>query len=68
MCAHHLMPIYGSAYIGILPSADGKIIGLSKYDRIVNYFSSRLQIQEELVSKLASTSWIRQSREDSRCE
>jgi len=30
-CAHHLMPIYGEAYIGILPSADGKIIGLSQY-------------------------------------
>src|SRR5690349_12657006 len=33
VCAHHLMPIYGHAVIGILPSADGKIIGLSKYDR-----------------------------------
>ncbi|MBM6579559.1 GTP cyclohydrolase I [Microvirga sp. BT689] len=52
MCAHHLMPIYGVAYIGILPPADGKIIGLSKYDRIVNYFASRLQIQEELVKQI----------------
>jgi GTP cyclohydrolase I len=52
MCAHHLMPIYGQAYIGILPSADGKIIGLSKYDRIVGYFASRLQIQEELVKQI----------------
>jgi GTP cyclohydrolase I len=52
MCAHHLMPIYGVAYIGILPSADGKIIGLSKYDRIVAYFASRLQIQEELVKQI----------------
>lgn len=52
MCAHHLMPIYGVAYIGILPAADGKIIGLSKYDRIVNYFASRLQIQEELVKQI----------------
>ncbi|HZH50735.1 MAG TPA: GTP cyclohydrolase I [Microvirga sp.] len=52
MCAHHLMPIYGHAYIGILPSADGKIIGLSKYDRIVEYFASRLQIQEELVKQI----------------
>jgi GTP cyclohydrolase I len=52
MCAHHLMPIYGVAYIGILPSADGKIIGLSKYDRIVEYFASRLQIQEELVKQI----------------
>jgi len=52
MCAHHLMPIYGHAYIGILPSASGKIIGLSKYDRIVDYFATRLQIQEELVKQI----------------
>ncbi|ANY85030.1 hypothetical protein BB934_43230 (plasmid) [Microvirga ossetica] len=52
MCAHHMMPIYGAAYIGILPSADGKIIGLSKYDRIVEYFAARLQIQEELVKQI----------------
>ncbi|HRJ69126.1 MAG TPA: GTP cyclohydrolase I [Beijerinckiaceae bacterium] len=51
-CAHHMMPIYGSAYIGVLPATDGKIIGLSKYDRIVDYFSSRLQIQEELVKQI----------------
>jgi GTP cyclohydrolase I len=51
-CAHHLMPIYGHAYIGVLPAADGRIIGLSKYDRIVDYFASRLQIQEELVKQI----------------
>jgi GTP cyclohydrolase I len=51
-CAHHMMPIYGAAYIGILPAADGKIIGLSKYDRIVAYFAARLQIQEELVKQI----------------
>ena len=51
-CAHHLMPIFGHAVIGILPAPDGKIIGLSKYDRIVDYFSSRLQIQEELVKQI----------------
>jgi GTP cyclohydrolase I len=51
-CAHHLMPIYGECFIGILPSATGKIIGLSKYDRIVNYFAGRLQIQEELVRQI----------------
>lgn len=52
MCAHHMMPIYGAAYIGVLPAANGKIIGLSKYDRIVAYFASRLQIQEELVKQI----------------
>lgn len=51
-CAHHLMPIFGCAYVGILPAKDGRIIGLSKYDRIVDYFASRLQIQEELVKQI----------------
>jgi GTP cyclohydrolase IA len=51
-CAHHLMPIYGHAYIGVLPSVEGKIIGLSKYDRIVGHFAARLQIQEELVKQI----------------
>ena len=54
MCAHHLMPIFGQAFIGVLPSPDGKIIGLSKYDRIVDYFAARLQIQEELVNQIGN--------------
>jgi GTP cyclohydrolase I len=52
-CAHHMMPIYGEAFIGILPAPDGRIIGLSKYDRVVHHFASRLQIQEELVTQIA---------------
>ncbi len=51
-CAHHLMPIYGDAFIGVLPSETGQIIGLSKYDRIVDHFCGRLQIQEELVKQI----------------
>lgn len=54
LCAHHLMPIVGEAFIAIHPSAEGKIIGLSKYDRIVEHFAARFQIQEELVSQIAS--------------
>lgn len=53
-CAHHMMPIYGDVFIGIVPAADGKIIGLSKYDRIVEYFASRLQIQEELCKQIGN--------------
>ena len=53
-CAHHLMPIYGYAYIGVLPGPKGRLIGLSKYDRVVDYFASRLQVQEELVGQIAS--------------
>jgi len=51
-CAHHLMPIYGSAIIGIIPREDGRIIGLSKYDRIVAHYSARFQIQEELTQQI----------------
>lgn len=51
-CAHHLMPIHGHAFVGVLPAPDGKIIGLSKYDRVVHHFASRLQIQEELVKQI----------------
>lgn len=53
-CAHHLMPIYGTAYIGILPAKDGNIVGLSKYDRIVDHFAARFQIQEELVKQIGN--------------
>jgi GTP cyclohydrolase I len=53
-CAHHMMPIYGEVFIGILPATDGKIIGLSKYDRIVDFFAARLQIQEELVKQIGN--------------
>lgn len=51
-CAHHLMPFYGRAFIGVLPAPNGRIIGLSKYDRVVDFFASRLQIQEELVKQI----------------
>jgi len=51
-CAHHLMPIHGEVCIGVLPAAGGRIIGLSKYDRVVGHFASRLQIQEELVKQI----------------
>jgi len=54
LCAHNLLPIYGHAMIGILPAPDGKIIGLSKYDRIVQHFAARFQIQEELIKQIAS--------------
>lgn len=51
-CAHHLMPIHGQAFIGVMPDAEGRVIGLSKYDRIVDHFASRLQIQEALVKQI----------------
>lgn len=53
-CAHHLQPIYGSAWIGVMPKAETRIIGLSKFNRIVDYFARRPQIQEELTTQIAN--------------
>ncbi|MCH9631243.1 MAG: GTP cyclohydrolase 1 [Chlamydiia bacterium] len=50
-CEHHFVPVVGSAYIGYFPS--GKIIGLSKINRIVEYFSKRPQLQERLTTQIA---------------
>jgi GTP cyclohydrolase IA len=54
LCAHHLLPVFGHAFVGVLPASDGKIIGLSKYDRIVDHYAARFQIQEELVKQIGN--------------
>ncbi|MEW6559526.1 MAG: GTP cyclohydrolase I [Pseudomonadota bacterium] len=52
-CSHHLCPILGKIWIGVLPNAASDLIGLSKYARLVNWVMSRPQIQEEAVVMLA---------------
>jgi GTP cyclohydrolase I len=52
MCSHHLLPFMGKAHIAYLPKKDGKVIGLSKLNRIVEYFSRRPQIQENLTMQI----------------
>lgn len=52
-CSHHLCPILGKVWIGILPNATSDLIGLSKYARLVDWIMSRPQIQEEAVLMLA---------------
>lgn len=50
-CSHHLVPITGRAWIGILPS--DRVIGISKFARLVNWIMARPQIQEEATVQLA---------------
>jgi GTP cyclohydrolase I len=53
-CSHHLCPIMGKVWIGILPNEHSNLIGLSKYARICDWIMSRPQIQEEAVTMLAN--------------
>lgn len=52
-CSHHLCPVIGKVWIGVLPSPDTPLIGLSKYARIADWVMRRPQIQEEAVVQLA---------------
>jgi GTP cyclohydrolase I len=52
-CSHHLVPILGKLWIGLLPSEKSNLIGLSKFSRIAEWIMSRPQIQEEAVIQLA---------------
>jgi GTP cyclohydrolase I len=52
-CSHHLCPIIGRVWIGVMPNEHSNLIGLSKYARLAEWVMSRPQIQEEAVIQLA---------------
>jgi GTP cyclohydrolase I len=52
-CSHHLCPIMGRLWIGVMPHKDSDLIGLSKYSRLSEWIMSRPQIQEEAIIQLA---------------
>lgn len=52
-CSHHLCPIMGRIWVGVMPNEHSALIGLSKYARLVEWVMSRPQIQEEAIAQLA---------------
>ncbi len=53
MCEHHMLPFMGRAHVAYLPSANGKVCGLSKIARLVDGYARRLQVQERLTGQVA---------------
>jgi len=53
-CSHHLCPIIGRVWVGVMPNEHSALIGLSKYARLVEWVMARPQIQEEAITELAN--------------
>lgn len=53
VCEHHFVPIIGKAHVAYIPN--GKVVGLSKLNRMVRYFASRPQVQERMTVQIANT-------------
>ena len=53
MCEHHMLPFIGKCHVAYVPQ--GKVLGLSKIARIVDYYARRLQIQEVLTKQIAES-------------
>jgi GTP cyclohydrolase IA len=52
-CEHHLVPFHGMAHVGYIPSASGRVTGLSKIARVVDLYARRPQVQERLTGQIA---------------
>ena len=53
-CSHHLCPIMGKVWVGIMPNEHTNLIGLSKFARLIDWLMSRPQIQEEAIAQTAA--------------
>jgi GTP cyclohydrolase I len=52
MCSHHAQPVVGVAHVAYIPSKDGKVVGLSKLNRIVEFYARRPTLQEGLTMQI----------------
>jgi len=64
-CEHHLLPIIGRAHVAYI--SNGKVIGLSKMNRIVEYYAKRPQVQERLTMQIVQELQIALGTEDVAC-
>ena len=64
-CEHHFVPIYGKAHVAYI--SKGKVIGLSKINRIVEYYAKRPQVQERLTMQIVQELQIALNTEDVAC-
>ena len=53
MCEHHLLPFYGVAHVGYVPSPGGRVVGVSKLARVVEICARRPQLQERMTQQIA---------------
>ena len=63
-CSHHFLPFVGKAHVAYIPGSEGKVIGLSKLNRIVEWFARRPQVQENLTQQICD--YINQVCEDNK--
>ena len=64
-CEHHLLPIIGKAHVAYV--SKGRVIGLSKINRIVEYYAKRPQVQERLTMQIVQELQIALGTEDVAC-
>ena len=64
-CEHHLLPIVGRAHVGYI--SNGKVLGLSKMNRIVEYYAKRPQVQERLTMQIVQEMQQALGTEDVAC-
>ena len=53
MCEHELLPFFGMVHVGYIPDISGRVVGISKFARVVEIFARRPQIQERMTTQIA---------------